>query len=582
MDQGAAIEIRASIDKARGQLRFRRCLSAALAVLTLSMLTIICMRGLSLYLLLVLPIQNWTIGILLIAGLAFGVWSTLIFRHTHSDPIVTALWRRSSDPDLDELLRSALELSDRLDHSGTSDTTQSLIDRQLQHVRKRLDAADMRDLLPPILDGRKRLYIPVLFIVFLLTFTQANFWSSQDLAHTITPQKSWVKGLTLSVTPPAYTQLPAKTYENTDGNLTVLAGSTVVVQGFVALPRDHKLSVRLPGQSVRKLNADANAIEFSFKVTESGPWSFAIYDTSTEDAVAETSPRQLVVTMDKPPKVTLTKPKKDQSVSASALLQLTYTATDDFKLSKSTLVVALDGDIEQAERVELNALSTKKTRGAEELDLSLFDIQGGDRVAIYIECSDAKEPTPQVGRSKALYLTIESAENEHQALTLQLKELIEPFLIDLADRLEFDLRKPILEPISTLHTRGAKTVSDAALIISRLADDPLTPKALHGLLHSAIAELQNDFLSEANTLSQWRRSPAKPFFVSSTVFEPIIGHTEAMIIALEAAVARLSLEDMKALTEFGIQGGAKANPPRMTIRYNFKPADWENPDNVLL
>ena len=40
--------------------------------------------------------------------------------------------------------------------------------------------------------------------------------------------------------------------------------------------------------------------------------------------------------------------------------------------------------------------------------------------------------------------------------------------------------------------------------------------------------------------------------------------------------------DMKALTEFGIHGGAKANPPRMTIRYNFKPADWENPDNVLL
>lgn len=549
LDQGAAISIRSSIDKARAQLRVRRCLSILIFMLTIALLAIICTRGVSLYFDGLLPIEYLTVGILSTSALAFAGWVVLIFKQTNPDAEITALWRRSSDPDLDELLRSALELGDGHDEHKTSDTTQSLINRQLQSVLQRLEAADVRGMLPPIVSGRGQLYLAAITLLFLGTFTHVNFWSSFDSPDTVTVKKSWVKGLTLRVQPPAYTELPTKTYENTDGNLTALAGSTVSLTGYVDLPSGYKLSVALPGQNRRMLDAKGSSVEFSFEVSESGPWSFEVYNTSIENGLAETTPRQLVATKDKPPKVILTKPKKDQSVSANALMQLVYTATDDFKLSKSTLVVALDGDIEQAERVELNALATQKTRGAEELDLSLFDIQGGDRVAVFIECSDAKKPTPQVGRSKALYLTIESAENEHQALTLQLKKLIEPFLTDLADRLEFDLQKPILDPLTTLHARGSKTASDAAQIIAELADDPLTPKAVHAVLKSTVVLLQDELLVEANTLTKWRASPTNSFFVSPTAFEPIIGHTEAMVIALEAAVARLSLEDMKALTE---------------------------------
>lgn len=40
--------------------------------------------------------------------------------------------------------------------------------------------------------------------------------------------------------------------------------------------------------------------------------------------------------------------------------------------------------------------------------------------------------------------------------------------------------------------------------------------------------------------------------------------------------------DMKTLREFGIKGGPKDNAPTTTIYYNFKPADWEQPDPLLL
>ena len=51
-------------------------------------------------------------------------------------------------------------------------------------------------------------------------------------------------------------------------------------------------------------------------------------------------------------------------MDATALLQFVFTASDDFGLTQSNLVVALDGDLAQAERVKIGDLNSKKTRGA--------------------------------------------------------------------------------------------------------------------------------------------------------------------------------------------------------------------------
>ena len=218
---------------------------------------------------------------------------------------------------------------------------------------------------------------------------------------------SWVKGLTLTVEAPSYTGLRPK-YTNTNGTINVLSGSTI--KGIATTVSKSPLMISLPDGSNIETEASGQRIAFEFVATQSGKWAFAKKNEGGESVTKETKPRTLTVLPDKPPTVTRLKPKKDQSVTESDLIQLVYEAKDDFGLVQSTLVVALDGDLEQAERTPLDQLNGKQTKNAAELDLSLFDIQSGDRIAVYIECLDQKPPNGQVGRSKALYLTIESAE----------------------------------------------------------------------------------------------------------------------------------------------------------------------------
>jgi hypothetical protein len=518
-------------------------------VLTTSLCAVLIVRGGAIYFDATVDVLRLMMGISVIAVLALGVCTFLVFRRTKSDAVGTALWRHSSDPDLDELLLSALELASGQTASNASKTTQSLIDYQLNYVLKRLNAADTRSMFPALINGRGRIVMTLVVCVLLGTLRVDGFWEPSTTTTTMAIQKSWVKGLTLTVQPPPYTQLPKKKYENTDGHITGLQGSKVTAKGYVDLHEGLELRVALPNEEIRTLRSSENTINFEFEISQSGPWHFEVYDPTQKSSAKETTSRRITATPDRPPNVIVNKPSKDLTVAPSDLIQLVYQATDDFQLSKSALVIALDGDLEQAERVDLNPLSTKKTRGAEELDLSLFDIQGGDRVAIFIECYDAKMPSPQVGRSKAIYLTIESTENEHQMLTMQLKELIEPFLTDLADRLEFELKTQPIGTLSALHDRATETATKASTVIERLATDPLTPKAVHGLLQTTITQLQNALLLETNKLSKWRNTPKATVQFFPSEFAVITTHTEAMIIVIEGTVARLSLEDMKALTE---------------------------------
>ena len=121
------------------------------------------------------------------------------------------------------------------------------------------------------------------------------------------------------------------------------------------------------------------------------------------------------------------------------------------------------------------------------MDLSLFDVQGGDRVAVFIECLDGRQPDPQIGRSKAVYLTIASTDDAHEELTLELKALIEPFLTDLADRLEYPAANRLMSTLAELNKRGTQTLAKADTLIGKLEVDPLTPPEVLTLVKKALS-----------------------------------------------------------------------------------------------
>ena len=358
-----------------------------------------------------------------------------IIGRSATDESVTKLWSNGNDNRIPELILSALELDEQRSASPLNETTQKLIGHQLDYVFNQLSLPDREPTMPVLWTRRRGLLLGTVLCVLTPSLTAKNFWTNETRAPQTQMTRSWIKGLKLTLTPPTYTKLPSRVLENTDGNIETLLGSKVAGEAFTDIPANRQLVLILPDGTETNLQASRGVVKFQFAVNQSGKWQFEVRGESEDDVQKEQIVRQISALVDRVPKVLVTQPTKDQQVDATALLQFVFTASDDFGLTQSNLVVALDGDLAQAERVKIGDLNSKKTRGAEELDLSLFDVQGGDRVAVFIECLDGRQPDPQIGRSKAVYLTIASTDDAHEELTLELKALIEPFLTDLKDRL---------------------------------------------------------------------------------------------------------------------------------------------------
>ncbi|MGB0646556.1 MAG: DUF4175 family protein, partial [Bradymonadia bacterium] len=472
-----------------------------------------------------------------------------IIRRSATDEAVTKLWSNEEDVRTSELILSALELSSQRSSSKLTETTQTLIEHQLDYVLAELSSPEHSPNMPIIWTRRRGVLLGTVMCLLAASLTATNFWTSETGPARTQLSRSWVKGLKLVLEPPAYTKLPSRILENTDGNIETLLGSKVSGEAFADIPPAGQLVLVLPDGTKKILQPSKGKINFSFDINQSGKWGFEVKNEADDEPVKEQIARQVSALVDQVPKVLVTQPTKDQQVGASVLLQFVFSASDDFGLTQSNLVVALDGDLEQAERVKIADLRSKKTRGAEELDLSLFDVQGGDRVAVFIECVDGRQPDPQIGRSKAIYLTIESTDDAHEELTLELKALIEPFLTDLADRLEYPASGRQMDTLAELNKRGTQTLAKAGTLIDKLEVDPLTPKELLTLVKKAFVALAERYSAEEQRLRAWRANPARAVRFPLTIFADIVEKTETMIITLEAAVARLSLEDMKALTE---------------------------------
>ena len=149
---------------------------------------------------------------------------------------------------------------------------------------------------------------------------QDNFWQFDARSQVgFKAPSSWISGLTLTVTPPTYTQAESKTYQNTDGNLTVLEGS--LVEGSAILSQSVE-ALRLHTPESREVSQSLNEVKFDYVASASGPWQFSAEQQTNTEFILETN-RQDQGCFDQPP-VVLEKPEKAMTVSENALLQLVY------------------------------------------------------------------------------------------------------------------------------------------------------------------------------------------------------------------------------------------------------------------
>ncbi len=355
---------------------------------------------------------------------------------------------------------------------------------------------------------------------------------------------------------PAYTGRPARVIPNSAGDIEAPAGTRVLLKATTLKPA-RSAWIRFDGSEQALALREGRDARGEFVLNVAGTWRFAVEDAAG-DTLVEDLDRHLRVEPDRPPTVTLKVPPEDVELEDLRAVTVVFEARDDFGLSKSSVVVALAADPEHPERLEQPGVKGLRFDGADEVDLRIIQAAPGDRIALYVEAFDNNAVAgPQQGVSATRYITVHSPTAKHYELSRRLSEAIEALLTALADRLEMDwagdVQPPLPARIVQLMAVTGKAAAAFASVVEDMAGDPLTPEEVRlglagrlGALEKAMAAEKRHADSQTSSLEARVAAAVR---VAEHRSQSVVEQLEQSIILIEAMVARLALEDMRALTD---------------------------------
>lgn len=391
-----------------------------------------------------------------------------------------------------------------------------------------------------------------------------------------------VGDLTLTLHYPEHTGRPPQVIPNSAGDFQAPKGTRVEIAATTLEPaREAHIAFGKAGEGAQLplLVRQERDVRAEFVVSKAERWRFAITTTGGEQLV-EALDRFLKLEPDDPPQIELLLPEKDLHLEDLRRVQVRYQAKDDFGLSKVNIMVALAADPENPEAIEQAGVKGKTHKALDEVDLSIIQAQPGDRIALFVEAFDNHSVDgPQRGTSAIRYITVESPQEKHYALSDDLREVIEKLILGLADRLEMAWGEgQLVQRIDAVNAENAKAAEALAKVIDAMVGDPLTPKEVRLALLGRLGSLEEALGVEKGALAGLKAdldAGAAPAIASAKAnSEAAVDQLEQAIILVEAMVARLALEDMQALVDE--MRSAQERLREMVRQYK------ENPDDAAL
>ncbi|MCB9546312.1 MAG: DUF4175 family protein [Myxococcales bacterium] len=368
-----------------------------------------------------------------------------------------------------------------------------------------------------------------------------------------------VGDLTLTLHFPAHTGRPSQVIPNSAGDLEAPKGTRVEITATTLEPAARAV-MRLGEKGSSEVNlaiADQRELRGELVVGEPTVWRFAL-TTPDGRALVEGLTRRIRVETDRPPEVTLKLPAEDMELEDLRSVPVAYGALDDYGLSKVNVVVALAADMEHPEKIEQIGVSGRRHEGVDEVDLRIVQAQPGDRLALFVEAFDNNGVDgPQRGMSAVRFITVHSPQAKHQALAEDLQRTIDLLLTALADRLEMAWRDaaagPLPPRVASLQEGTRKATDALDKVVRGMTEDPLTPEevrlALTGRLGALEAAIEAERAAVEASPGGLERQEDATVRVVQKASEGIVDELEQAIILVEAMVARLALEDMRALAD---------------------------------
>jgi hypothetical protein len=229
---------------------------------------------------------------------------------------------------------------------------------------------------------------------------------SRIFALSIVPRPEIIR-VKVEISSPAYTGLPARMKEGTDGDVSALVGSVVYVTAYsnqdlssaeIAVDKSGSAGVAPtasanpaagPVKYPMELLGDLRSPRGNFTISESTWYSVILTNTSAK--TASHPPRWRIIALnDAPPRITFSAPGKDVSVPLGGDLPVALTASDDVALKSVSLYFQRNSEGEPIEEVSFPGVDGKKEAAlTAKLAFDAKRFTGGDVVTVFAAARDA-------------------------------------------------------------------------------------------------------------------------------------------------------------------------------------------------
>ncbi|MBC8285126.1 MAG: hypothetical protein H8E32_15030 [Nitrospinae bacterium] len=479
-----------------------------------------------------------------------------------------ALLTENKYPDLNNSLINSAQLGTFVGDSARENIFSSAMIRELlARTNKQLTTLDANEIIEPKTTVPARnIFLVTLAMGIVTTLLLPNFWQqaltnsrgSSNTTSVVIADKDLqtskeskpeliynISNLELTLNYPAYTRLPSKVIQPSDGSLTSLPGTEVRLNGKSDQKfQEASLVVNSKDSFLMEPQKDTS-FAGSFMVREKGFYQFRLKSLSgTHTILPHKYPIQLE--KDKAPRVMLFPANPKPVYYDSEKIQIFYEGNDDFGIQNIELVAQAEGD---TIRKKIKSLKDgeKETQGRHTWSLALEQFKPGQEIQYYLEITDNDNITgPNKGQSEMIHFTVFDSRKEQENLVRLQDELTEKMIALLATGLVED---NVLKTTTKDALYGKKLLAanaDALIEIIGLAQHIKNqaeefgdfPQAYLTLLRNIISGLTAIRQEKIDTIDKIQGTLMKPTPVGYSAF-PIEILNDRMVSHLERDILYL-------------------------------------------
>lgn len=296
----------------------------------------------------------------------------------------------------------------------------------------------------------RNLFLNTLALCLVTTLIAPDFWqqalknsrTSINSSQIMTEEKNIsnlklkkpvysIHDLALNLNYPAYTRLPAKAINPSDGSVKALPGTEVLIKGKINQPVQTASLVVNEKDSFLMESKKDSSLSGSFMVREKGFYQFKVKGNSATRTVL---PQKFSIELEKDqkPRILLFPSNPKPVYFDTDKVQIFYEGSDDFGIRKIELVAQIDDKIIRKNIKNLKN-GEKTSQGRFTWNLAMESFKPGQEIQYYLEIKDNDNVTgPNKNQSEIIRFTIYDSRKEQENLVRLQDELTEKMIALLA------------------------------------------------------------------------------------------------------------------------------------------------------